>query len=262
MTRTIESWLWGFMLVLSADSVRAQDSSLSADDVIERALAHNAFGFENAVARMTLKLTNRRGNESVREIEIRSKEKESVGKTLVRFHAPADVAGTGFLVLEKLKEDDEQYLYLPALGKVKRISSRQRGQRFMGTDLTYADLESRNLKEGHSKRLADAFIGPNDCFLIESLSKEGSESQYGKTLTWIHKVSFVPLKVEFYDRKLKQLKTLKVKRLEKKSGHWLVMDSEIKNHQRNTKTRMIVDHIELNTQLPDSAFSTRALQKG
>jgi outer membrane lipoprotein-sorting protein len=199
----------------------------------------------------------------VREIEIRSREgKNESGKTLVRFHSPPDVAGTGFLVLEKKDADDDQYLYLPALGKVKRITGSQRNQRFMSTDLTYADLESRELREAKLTKLPDASVGGAPVYVVEALPEDPDESQYSKTISWIHKDAFVALKVEFYDKKGRLLKTLAVHRLEKKEGRWVVMDSTIKNLQAGTQTRMQVGSIDFGVELSDSEFTQRALAGG
>ena len=150
------------VLAMALLAGRAQAEELTAEQIVDRSLEKNAFGFDEAIARVSLKLISKSGSERVREIEIRSIVRDDLNRTLVRFHAPADVAGTGFLVLENADRDDDQYLYLPALGKVKRITGSQRNQRFMGTDLTYADLESRNLRKSTSKRLADAQVDGND----------------------------------------------------------------------------------------------------
>ena len=249
--------------VAATSSLEAkQEKELGAEYIVERALEHNSFGFENALARMRLVITTRRGTERVREIEIRSLSKEGQDKSLVRFHSPADVAGTGFLVLGNEGRDDDQYLYLPALGKVKRITGSQKNQRFMGTDLTYADLESRNLKESVSKRLPDQKVGGNSTYVIESLPRNAQDSNYGKTISHIHTKSFVPLKVEFFDRKMRLLKVLSVKKLERRSGKWLVMDSVVKNIQKKTQTRMEVQQIDLDIKLEDKEFTQQALQEG
>lgn len=254
----------GLLLAMAAalPLVAAGDQDLTANEIVDRTLEHNSFGFDNAIARITLTLTSKRGSDRLREIEIRSLTKDDLGKSLVRFHSPADVAGTGFLVIENEGRDDDQYLFLPALGKVKRITGSQRNQRFMGTDLTYADLESRNLKKSSSKRLPDATVAGNDTFTIESIPKDEDDSQYGKTISWIHKVSFVALKVEFYDKKLNLLKTLKVKRLEKKDGKWTVMDSLIENVQSQTKTHMLISDLKLNANLSDDEFTQEKLKGG
>ncbi len=240
----------------------AMADGLTAQQIVDKSLERNKFGFQNAIADITLKLVSKRGSERVREVQIKSIEREGLGKSLVRFHAPADVAGTGFLLIEKADADDDQYLYLPALGKVKRITGSQRNQRFMGTDLTYADMESRDLKNSTVTRKADEKVGGNDTFVIEAVPKDGSDSQYSKTVSWIHKTSFVPLKVDFYDKRGKLLKTLKVRRLEKKEGNWISTDSWIKNVQKKTQTFMIVNDINFKAKLDDGQFTERTLTEG
>ena len=237
-------------------------AEMTAQQIVDKSLERNSFGFQNALAQVTLTLVSKRGSERVRKIEIRSIERDSLGRSLVRFRAPADVAGTGFLVIEQKDADDDQYLYLPALGKVKRITGSQRNQRFMGTDLTYADMESRNLKNSVLSRLADEKLGGNDTFVIDAVPKDSSDSQYSRTRSWIHKASYVPLKVEFYDKREKLLKTLKVRKLSKKQGNWVSMDSLIENVQKKTKTVMKIDDINFDVKLNDAEFSQRALTNG
>ena len=121
---------------------------LTAQQIVDKSLERNKFGFQNAIADITLKLVSKRGSERVREVQIKSIEREGLGKSLVRFHAPADVAGTGFLLIEKADADDDQYLYLPALGKVKRITGSQRNQRFMPQHQVISSLGWRAVDEG------------------------------------------------------------------------------------------------------------------
>lgn len=252
-------WIVCYCL-LASPALRAAD--LTTQEIVDRVLEHNTFGFGNALARVTLVLVSKRGTERTRRIEIRTRQDGSLGKMLVRFHSPPDVAGTGLLILENEGASDDQYLYLPALGKVKRISGSQRNQRFMGTDLTYADLESRNLTKSKSIRLPDSIVGKNPTYVIESIPDDPDDSEYGKTISWIHKSSFVPLKMEFYDKRLRLKKTLLVRRLERRDGAWVVIESTIKDVQRNTETRWRVDHLDTKADVGDEQFSQRALQGG
>jgi hypothetical protein len=180
----------------------------------------------------------------------------------MRFQAPADVAGTGFLVIENEERADDQYLYMPALGKVKRISGNQRNQRFMGTDLTYGDLESSNLRKAHSTRLADATVGGQEAYVVKSTATAENTSQYSKTITWIHKTSFVPLKVEFYGRNDRLTKTLKVRRLERQKNIWVVLDCLVENVLEKSSTQIRVDELKLDVRLDDSEFTQQSLSRG
>ncbi len=253
--------LLSFVLTLGVAGL-AQAGELTAQQIVDKALERNAFGFENALAKITLKLKSQNGNERTRNIEIRSMSVQGLSRTLVRFHSPADVAGTGFLVLEKKDASDEQYLYLPALGKVKRISGSQRHQKFMGTDLTYADLEWESLSKADLKRQADDKVGGTEAYVIEATPKEGSDSQYSRTLTWIHKEAYVPIKVEYFDQAAKLMKTLSVRKLEKKDGKWVATDTAIKDVQVGSETLMTVDELNGKVKFTDADFTERALVGG
>lgn len=243
-------------------SAESHADALTAQQIVDRAVEHNVLGLDNAVARLSLKLVSKRGTERVRQVEVMSIQPQGLARTLVRFHAPADVAGTAFLVHEHKDRDDDQYLYLPALGKVKRITGGQRNQRFMGTDLTYADLESRALRRSTLQRMADTQIGGNPVYVIEAVPKDLTDSQYKRTRTWVHKTSFVPLKIEFYDKQDQLLKVLTVRRLEKKQGRWVAMDSLVKNVQRNSRTELVVLDISFQVPLTEADFSQTALGSG
>jgi hypothetical protein len=239
----------------AAGSAWAADST--AQGIVDKALERNAFGFDTAVARLTLKLRGRDGNERSRLVEIRSMQAGGLGRTLVRFLSPADVAGTGFLVLETKDGDDEQYLYLPALGKVKRVVGSQRQQKFMGTDLTYADLEWTSLRQAKLTRLDDQSIGPMRAYVIEAVPQ--GDSEYGKTVTWIDEGSFVPVKVEFYGKDLALAKTLLVKKLEKREGHYVAMETWVKDVRAGSETLMQVTELASKAKLSEADFTERAL---
>lgn len=252
--------LWALSVVLCAAHAGAED--LSAQAIVDRAMQTNAFGFSNAEARLVLTLTTKGGNVRQRDMLIRAMDKGGTSKTLVRFMGPADVKGTAFLVLGNKDGDDDQYLYLPALGKAKRISGSQRQQKFMGTDLTYADLEWRDLKKAQLTRLPDATVGNTPSYVVEAVPKAADDSQYNKTITWVHKDAYVPIKVEFYDKSGRLLKTLLVKRLEKKQGKWVATETLIKNAQEGTQTQMVVQKLDSAAKFAEEMFTEQALAGG
>jgi len=251
-------------VVLAAGAVTspARAGVLSAQEVVDRALAHNAFGFGDAIARVTLVLEAPGSEARTRTLEIRSVERGAAKRTLVRFLSPADVAGTGFLVLEDAGGREQQFLYMPAIGKVKRITGNQRQQRFMGTDLTYADLEWGSLRRADVRRLDDASVGPYATWVIEAKPRDDGAA-YGRTVTWIEKTSFVPLKVEFYDRAgATPVKTLAVRKLEKREGRWVAMESVVRDAAGGSSTRMTVTELDTKTPLDPAELDERALAGG
>ena len=252
------------MLALMATSALswASDDGLSAEAIRDKVVENNSFGFNNARAEVQLTLVSKRNTRRERMIRVDSLDTNDGKRTMVRFLKPADVAGTSFLSVEQKERDDDQYLYLPSLDKSKRISGGQKNQRFMGTELTYADMESRDLKDGVVTRLPDEDYGGGKVFVLEAKPREtDKDSQYSRTKSWIHKVSSVPLKVEFYDRKGRLLKVLKVKRLEKQDGRWIARETLIENSQSKAKTEMSIVSIVFDVKLNPAMFTERALRQ-
>ena len=235
---------------------------LSAEAIRDKVVENNSFGFNNARADVKLTLVSKRNTRRERIIRVDSLDTKEGKRTMVRFLKPADVAGTSFLSVEQQTRDDDQYLYLPSLDKSKRISGGQKNQRFMGTELTYADMESRDLKDGQVTRLPDEEYGGGQVFVLEAKPKESDkDSQYSRTKSWIHKVSYVPLKVEFFDRRGRLLKVLKVKRLEKQDGRWIARETLIQNEQSKAKTEMSISSIAFDVKLNPAMFTERALRQ-
>ncbi|MBI3179717.1 MAG: outer membrane lipoprotein-sorting protein [Deltaproteobacteria bacterium] len=247
-------------LLAAVASSPAAAQELTAQQILDRALTRNAFGLDNAKASITMRLTSKRGSERERKVSIKSRQTGGLGKTLVRFHAPADIAGTGFLVLENNDRDDDQYLFLPNLGKVKRIATSQRNDKFMGTDLTYADLEYRDLKDAALTRLADAEANGRQVYVIEAVP-QGDKSEYGKVTASIDKEAFVAVRLAFFDKEQKLLKTMNVHELEQRDGRWLVREVAIES-TAGSKTFMRIDEVDFNAKMSDHEFSERALAGG
>ena len=250
-----------FLSVALISTVEAADS-MTAETIRDRVVENNSFGFNNARADVKLTLVSKRNTKRERIIRVDSLDTKAGKRTMVRFLKPADVAGTSFLSVEHADRADDQYLYLPSLDKSKRISGGQKNQRFMGTELTYADMESRDLKEGTVTRLEDEDLGGNSVFVLEATPQAGDkDSQYSRTKSWIHKVSYVPLKVEFYDRKGRLLKTLKVRKLDKQEGRWIARETLIQNEQTKAKTEMSIGKIAFDVKLDPGMFTERALRQ-
>lgn len=264
MVQSVANVVWGVLslTVTLAVASRAHAADLTAADIIQRATAHNAFGFADAEAELRISLKSKGGAERSREVRIQASAQGGSQRTLVRFLAPAEVAGTAYLVIENKDGDDAQYLYLPALAKTKRITGKQREQKFMGTDLTYADLQGKDLRNALLVRLADGDVGGTAAYVIEARPKDPLDSPYTKTVVWVHQQAFVPLKVEFYGKDDALVKVLSVRRLEKKADIWVATESLVKDLQTGSETRMQVTHIDVAKKFSSSDFDARALAGG
>ncbi|RLD80030.1 MAG: hypothetical protein DRJ15_08025 [Bacteroidetes bacterium] len=158
-------------------------------------------------------------------------------------------------------KSDDQWIYLPALKKVKRISSDSKSDYFMGSDFTYDDLGDRKLDDDAHQLIGEETIDGVDYYVVESTPKE-EDYIYSKTKTWIRKDNFIGLKKKFYDEDEDLLKILKIKKVEEISGFLVITRSEMENVQNDHKTTMVLSDIEINTGISDSKFSERMMMRG
>jgi outer membrane lipoprotein-sorting protein len=209
------------------------------------------------------------GRERKRETESVTKLKSGSTDSmrLVTFLVPADVKGTKTLMIENSDKDDDIWIYLPALKKVRRLVSSNKKDSFAGTDFSYGDVIGHKVADWSHKLLSDETIDGKTCYVIESKPKSRSvqeASGYSRRKSWIDKESFVLLKGEAYDNGGKLLKRFsgeKVKKVDAKSDKWIPMLVRAENIQTGHQT--IIENIEFKPHvgLSDSLFSSRSLEK-
>ena len=180
--------------------------------------------------------------------------------SFIEFTSPADIDGTRFLTLENIAKDDTQHLYLPALGRSRRIAGGQKKQSFVNTDFTFEDMERRHPDKDTHKLLKSEKFNDWDCYVIESIPMN-KKSQYSKIISWVDKKSFVPVKTDFYDKKGKYFKVFTVTKLELKDNIWSQTDTIMENIKKKTKTMMTQLDIRYNTGLDDKIFTIRHLEE-
>lgn len=241
--------------------VVAQD--LTGQQIMEKVLSKTSW--KDMQGDVELILTNARGQSRVRKIKMFSRKRtKDENDMLMRFEMPADVKGTAFLVIEHKKGDDERYLYLPALRRIKRIASSGKGGNFMSSDFTYYDIGRPKLDDWTYKRLQDEKVGEFDCYKVECLPATpqiARDTGYGKIVRWIRKDILVTVKSVYYDRSLRPWKMLQVPGIEKIGGVWFQTDMIMKDLQTGHQSEMKFLNIRINRNLPASLFSKRALQR-
>jgi len=251
-----------FLLVFIPMFLQAQE--LNGRQIMEKAL--NKTNWQDMTGRVELILTNARGRQRIRKIKMFNRKRTAdESDMLMRFMAPADVKGTAFLTIEHKNSDDDRYLYLPAMRRVKRIASSGKGGNFMASDFTYYDIGKPKLKDWTYKRLKDETVEGKACYKLECLpasAQIAKDTGYGKIVRWIRKDIFVTVKSVFYDRGLRKWKILQVPKIENISGVWFQTDMLMKDIQNKHSSEMIFSQIKINQNIPKDFFSQRYLQRG
>jgi outer membrane lipoprotein-sorting protein len=239
---------------------------LSAQEITGMQVIENVYNRptgEDQEADLTMTLINSRGDKRVREIKQYLKDFGDMEKKIMFFVSPADVRNTSFMnwSYDKAGKDDDQWIYLPALKKVKRISSDSKSDYFMGSDFTYDDLGDRHPSSDTHKILREEIIDGEDCYVVESIPKE-EEYMYSKTITWIIKDKWIGKKKEFYDEDEELLKTLTVKEVEKIKDYFVITISEMHNVQKDHTTKMELKNVKIDTGIADNKFTERIMKRG
>ncbi len=219
-------------------------------------------GWQDSMANMLMKLRNKQGQESVREIKIKTLEVQDDGdKGLTIFNKPRDVKGTAFLSFSHATGADEQWLYLPALKRVKRISSRNKSGPFMGSEFSFEDLSSFEIPKYTYKYLGDETINGLECFKIEQYPVD-TNSGYTRRIVWLDKSEYRIQKIDFYDRKDSLLKTLSYADYKQfLNKYWRPMAMNMVNHQNGKSTELIWNNFKFRIGLSDKDFNRNSLKR-
>jgi hypothetical protein len=212
---------------------------------------------------MRMLLKNKHGQESIREIRVRTLEmKEDGDRSLTIFDKPRDVKGTAFLNFTHKQVDDDQWLYLPALKRVKRISSRNKSGSFMGSEFAYEDISSQEVEKYTYKWIRDEVYDGQQCFVVEFYPVDKKNSGYTRQVTWIDKNEYRTLKVDYFDRKNSHLKTLTFTGYKNYlDRYWRADEMYMVNHQTGKSTQLVFANYKFRTGLKDRDFSKNSLKR-
>jgi len=214
----------------------------------------------DSYAEIRMLLIDKHGKKRMRSMITATKDFGSLSKNLIRFTLPADIKNTGFLSWENEDREDDQFLYLPALRRVRRIVSKQKSNRFVNTDYTYEDMQKRKVEKDHHRLLRNESFKEYDCWVLESIPKKPEDSQYGKRISWIIKDIFIPIKIEYYNKKNSLIKVFSGLSIKKIDGIHTVMELEMHDFKRKHRTLMKIDAIRYNRGIPDKVFTRRYLK--
>lgn len=261
MKKTVFKWVVLLLIGMFAVVLQGRGDEVNGRDIMLKVDERPDGGDRRMVMRMTL--INKRNRKRVRTVLSISKDYGKDKKSLMYFQEPADVKGTGFLSFEydDPRKDDDKWLYLPALKRVRRISGSSENDYFMGTDFTYDDMGDRNVDEDEHRLLREESLEGNDCWVVESIPKD-RKYMYSKKVSWIQKNSFVVSRTEYYDTRGTLMKTLTAPVVEKINGFWTAKEMMMDNHSENHKTLLETVEVEYDLGVEDSLFRVTTLERG
>jgi outer membrane lipoprotein-sorting protein/methionine-rich copper-binding protein CopC len=238
---------------------KTSETKKSAQEIIDASLDKNALGFQSGRADLALIIEDKAGSRRVRKLDVKSKKLADATHTLVELTAPKEVRGQTFLFAENKKSEDNVWMYVPAFKVTRRIEGSQKSGSFLGSHFTYADLESRDLKDAKYKRLKDDKIGEHAVFVIESTPAKGSD--YSKIISYIRKSDSMPLKMRFFDGSGDEAKTLFVEKLDKTDAGQTFVERMTLRPKDGGFTTIKFESFDDNVDLADSLFSKGQLGK-
>jgi len=250
----------------------------SAAEVARQVQDRNTGRDSRASMRMTLVDRQNRARERVLTlVSLRGRGTPGAGpaaadgdRLLIRFTYPGDIRGTSFLVWEHPDADDERFLHLPALGRVRRIAGAETQESFVGSDFTYEDIGGREFDEytyafagadGERASWTPPSGASRAAWRLES-TRTGPSAEFPRVVSLVLKDSLVVVAADIFNRRNEREKSYTVRRLDRIEGIWTVMDSVMSNHREKTRTEIVVENMDYNIGLKESDFSRRELERG
>ena len=242
--------------------------SITGDEIARRV---NARDDGDHVSRdLTMKMIDKRGRQRVRVTSAFRKYEQDVKKTAIFYHKPKNLKDQAFLNHDyhEVGRDDDRWIYLPAMRKVRRISASERGDYFFGTDMTYEDINNEtkvNIEDYTRTYQRDEPVDGHACHVMEALPvdrKTAKQLGYGRVVSWVDPKIWMLRKAEYYDVKGRLLKTIGFRDIRQVQGRWTAHRLEAKNHQTKHQTLLLFENVDYEKPLPDDLFTLRRLRRG
>lgn len=245
-----------------------QAYALNADEIVNRANAQAYFVGKDGRAQVKMTITDSQNREHSRRMTILRRDGPDTDSTegnaylgeqkfYVYFSRPADVSKMAFLVWKHMDQDDDRWLYLPALDLVKRIAASDKRTSFVGSDFFYEDVSGRLLSEDiHELTETTA-----NYYKLKNTPKDPASVEFAYYDTFIHKHSYLPLKAIYYDESGKKIRTISAAKISKVQGHPTVTKAVASNHLTGSTTVLEYTSVKYDVGLPEDVFSERYLRR-
>ena len=246
----------------------ALGEELTARQIMERVDARDDGDY--STQEMEMILIDKRGNQRVRKLRSFGRDVGEDEQSIMFFMSPADVKDTGFLTYDydDPERDDDQWLYLPALSRTKRIASSDKSGSFMGSDFSYADMSDRPIEDYEYDLMTDGEVDGHPVWQIQGIpitEREQEETGYTKQISFVRKDNYVVVRSVAWVKKGKRLKYFDVKKLEQIDGIWVPTEMHMTTRKGKVTIHKTVLHsrnVRFGQDLPEDLFSLRQLEKG
>ena len=257
------------LIVLTTISNTTLASTLPTGDQVAKNINARNEGVSQS-RNLKMILTDKRGKERIRETVSYRKYFGDEKRTVIHYLTPRNVKKTAFLTFDypDVDKDDDQWLYLPAMRKVRRISASDRGDYFLGTDFTYEDIKKESkvtLEDYTRKTLREEDLNGNPVYVIEAIpvsDEVAIELGYGKVIQWVDKNIWMTRKSVFYNTRGKPLKTTLFNDIKQVDSIWTAHRLEVDNHKTGHKTVFIFSDVIYDKEVRDDFFTQRAIRRG
>jgi hypothetical protein len=254
------------------DEVGGQDAARRGDELARR--IENRETARDARIAMRMRLFDRQERLRERRLSLLTM-KGGAGRpvpgdrSLIRFTYPNDIKGTGFLVWEQ-PADDERFLYLPSLGRVRRIAGSEAQESFVGSDFTYEDIGGREFDDYTYRLIEDAsapatWTAPGGAshpvHVLESRSRD-PDARFPRVVSLVGRDNLLTVRAEIRNRRDEVAKTFEAVRVDRTDGYWTVLEMKMTDHAQRTRTELILESVEYDIGLTADAFSRRELERG
>lgn len=211
---------------------------------------------------VTLEIQPKKGTKRVRQFSLLRKEASDMTKLVTVFISPADVRDAAFLVWDERNKPDRRWLYLPAIGQVRRLASGEDRSSFFGSDFVYEDLTNRDPEQDTHTFVATQKVGTWDCWVIDSTPKNTKGLDFVRYRSWVWKDDPIFVRQEYYDAAGKAVRRGQVLKLQKVQSIWTWHQGTMENLKSGSKTLLEITEVKYNSGIADERFTEDQLSRG
>jgi outer membrane lipoprotein-sorting protein len=248
------------VLVILAIIAATPAWTLTGAEIIQR--VRDRGGTPTTQARIKMVIQEKDGTPAERLLDQYSLNPTGSRKSIIIFQKPASVQRTRFLTIENKGRDDDRWIYLPALGRVRRIAGTEGSSSFMGSHFSYDDLSSRDVERDEHTVLREETLGDAECYVIETKPGKAGDWQYARAVSWIGKETFVLMKAEMYNDNDRLIKRLTASNIEKVDGVWTARALRMEDLLKDGFTTLEFTIVQHGKPIPAGVFTTKFLETG